>query len=139
MILSKAEFKTLREALGLSIQDLARWAKVDERSVRRWESFSEQNMPPKQVALNLLKLEADINFVAEQGLIMAREKYTEHTELEKIVLIRYKTNEELWHAKPDMNGLPTTTHAVLLFKTMNLLKNAGFDVVIEYFDSTHYF
>lgn len=42
--MSAAEFKTLREAVGLSISTLVKVIDVDERSIRKWES-GKKKMP----------------------------------------------------------------------------------------------
>ncbi len=55
--MSAAEFKTLREAVGLSISTLVKVIDVDERSIRKWESGKKkvpQDVFEKVVAIDQL-------------------------------------------------------------------------------------
>jgi hypothetical protein len=47
-------------------------------------------------------------------------------------LYRYRDDESLWQARPDMHGLPVTAHAALLARVRLELLARGQAVTIEY-------
>ena len=54
-----AEFKTLRESLGLTISTLVKVIDVDERTLRKWESGKKQ--PPQGVVDTLVGFDDLVN------------------------------------------------------------------------------
>lgn len=115
-----AEFKTLREACGLTVPDMAKLAisprtgePVGERTVRYWESGS---VPvPDDVADMLIKLDAMLSHAADQALETWRAAVKKHGQgPDMVYLVRYRENEDLWRYRTDMKGLPATCHAALI-------------------------
>ena len=128
--MNKAEFKTLREVLGFSQTDLARFAGVQDRTVRRWESVDYDNYNQPEDVINALNaLDLNLDNAAMEAVVTAK---TSGDKSVRVDLHRFKTNADLWEAHPDMKGLSTSTHAVLLFRAKRLLEKSGFKVEIHY-------
>jgi hypothetical protein len=117
-----AEFKTIREACGLSVPDMAKLAisprtgePVGERTVRYWESGT---VPvPDDVAQLLEQLDAKLT--QEAGDISTATSQT------VTHIVRYRENEDLWHFRPDMKGMPATCHAALINRARLALQMSG--------------
>ena len=133
--MNKAEFKTLRESLGLSVQDLANYVDVNDRTVRRWESPDyEDYKPPIDVIEKLQKLNFTFNEMTLHSVNFTKEKEIEFKGHGNMVinLYRYKTKEQLWHDQPEFKGLPTSCHAAMLWRVKQKLENEGFQIEIVY-------
>jgi transcriptional regulator with XRE-family HTH domain len=107
-----AELKTLREAVGLSVPDLASLTKVQERTVRYWESG--RNSVPDDVAETVLKIDEMLDAIVENSLATVRDLIKNAGEPEEVVLLRYRENADLWRFLPEFKPLPATTHAAML-------------------------
>ena len=131
--LNKAEFKTLREALGFSIQDVANLVQVNHRSVRRWEDAEyTQYRPPENVYDQFKKLDADFDNAAFEALTEAKLKEQALGEKPKVKLMRFLSNASLWESHPNFSGMTTTVHAAMLFRAKKLLEQHNFNVEIIY-------
>jgi transcriptional regulator with XRE-family HTH domain len=120
-----AEFKTLREAVGLSISTLVKVIDVDERSIRKWESGKKKL--PVDVIESLVGIDQLITDTAERAF----------SELQKdpkdsVVLERYIEEEDYLNAHPEFEGLPITTYSVVLFRLRQKYMDLGIPVSIEY-------
>lgn len=139
-----AEFKTLREACGLSVSDMAKLAispktgePVGERTVRYWESgaFS----VPDDVAQLLLELDNKLSEAFNAVFQELQEAIELKRDIPKVLhFVRYRENEDLWYFKPDMKGLPATYHAALLNRIRMALSNIGCETRIIWMDPAAY-
>lgn len=136
-----AEFKTLREACGLSVPDMARLAvspktgqPVGERTVRYWESCAFD--VPADVANLLRHLDASLTESARQAVEVVS-KGMKGDEVE-VFLVRYRENEDLWVFRKDMKGLPATCHAALINRVRLALEAIGCRVVIVWMEPGEY-
>lgn len=138
-----AELKTLREACGLSVPDMARLAvsprtgeSVGERTVRYWEAGS---VPiPDDVAATIGKMDADFSTIANQALDAWREAVQTSGHPEAVYLVRYRENEDLWRFWPTMKGMPATCHGALINRARLLLVAAGAQVRIVWMEPGEY-
>jgi DNA-binding XRE family transcriptional regulator len=124
-----AEFKTLRESLGLTISTLVKIVDVDERTLRKWEAGKKQ--PPQGVVDTLLGFDNLVNKTVA-------EIFTQHQESMKnggqqgVVLERFVEIEDLVKAFPAFEGLPTMTFGVVLFRVRQRFIDLGIPVSIIY-------
>lgn len=135
--MNSPEFKTLRESLGLSAQWLANQAGVKLRTIQYWESGRSE--PKEDVVNYLLSVDSMFDVFVDQvhgAIDTAEEKLGELPE--RVDLIRYRTDEELWTFRPDMNPLPTTAHAVILARVRKEVLKRGVKVAIHFMDSDVY-
>lgn len=120
-----AEFKTLREAVGLSISTLVKVIDVDERSIRKWESGKKK-----------LPLDVIASLVAIDQLITDTVEYAfaefQTSPQDRVVLKRYIEEEDYLNDHPEFEGLPITTFAVVLFRLRQKYIELGIPVTIEY-------
>lgn len=111
--MTSAEMKTLRESLGLPVQWLADQAGVKARTVQYWEAG--RNAVPEDVALMLKSIDAQIWNIVGNAVSQIKEAAEMEGALpEQLDLIRYRTDEDLWHYQPEFKPLPATCHGMLL-------------------------
>lgn len=129
--MTPAELKTVREACGLSLPQLATACGVQERTARYWESGS--TPVPADVADLISKLDDRLTLASHQAInfIVDAARANPVRPLD-IVLIRYRTDADLHHYLPDMQGLPATTHAAMLYRTRSALDGDGIPSRIIY-------
>lgn len=131
--MTPAELKTLREALGLSQDQLARLAGVQGRTIRHWEAG--RNSAPDDVAAMVARIDAGLDRQVQQALTTARELIAQAGRLPDCIdLLRYRTDADLWAAHPDYAPLPVTTHAVMLARTRRALADLKVASRIVYAD-----
>lgn len=118
--MTPAEFKTIRESLGLSAQWIANHLGVSLRTVRYWEAGERVNIPDKS-AVNLADMDAGFGALVEQALVNPPS-----------VLVRYHTDAGLWRTRPDLAPLPAVAHAALLARIRTAILARGGTVSIEY-------
>jgi DNA-binding XRE family transcriptional regulator len=124
-----AEFKTLRESLGLTISTLVKIVDVDERTLRKWEAGKKQ--PPQGVVDTLVGFDDLVNKTVV-------DIFTQHQESMKnggqqgVVLERFVEVEDLVKAYPAFEGLPTMTFGVVLFRVRQRFIDLGIPVSIIY-------
>lgn len=130
--MTAAELRTLREACGLSLPQLAAMADVQERTARYWESG--QSAVPADVADIVLKLDAHLNLCAHQAVAAVADFARAHPgqQLADIVLLRYRGDADLHRYRADMQGLPATTHAAIVYRTRAALEGEGIASRIVY-------
>jgi hypothetical protein len=117
-----ATLKTIRESLGLSIEWFAEQARVQEHEVRDWESARDQ--VPEDVAEFILILEATAQQAIDRGLSAFDALIQEHGKPpEPLILVRYRSDVDLWRYRPDMKGLPTGFHGAILARTRRVLSD----------------
>lgn len=137
MSMTAAEMRTLREALGLPATWLAAQAKVQERTVRHWESG--RNAVPDDVAAMLQRIDAAFDTSAGEALRQYADAALSTAGVpQEVVLLRYRTDEDLWRSLPDMRPLPATAHAAMLYRTWKALAARGAAVRMVYLDVEDY-
>lgn len=124
-----AEFKTLREAVGLSISTLVKVIDVDERTLRKWESGKKKL--PQGVIDALLGIDDLLNQTAARI-------FTDHQESMKnggqqgVVLERFIEEEDLLDMYPEFEGLPMSSFGVVLFRVRQKFLELEIPVSIIY-------
>lgn len=128
-----AELKTLREALGLSAAWLARSSSVKERTISYWEAGAAP--VPEDVAQKIVDMKA-----LADGLFSNFSQMLKTAQPGKTVLLRYRTNADLWESQPDflISDLPTTFHAVILQRVKDFAESIGIKTTIIYFNKAEY-
>lgn len=124
-----AEFKTLREAVGLSISTLVNVIDVDERTLRKWESGKKQ--PPQGVVDSLEAIDALLNKTAAE-IVAQHQESMKNGGQQGVVLERFIEADNLAAAYPAFAELPTTTFAVVLFRVRQKFIELGVPVSIIY-------
>lgn len=131
--MTPAELKTIREACGLSVADLAHIIRspkskkhLKESTIRKWENDN-SSIIPDDVENLLLRLEADILTYSHK---LASKYISEANTL--IILRRYKLKCEFWQEYPIFKGLPTSYHAAILYRARKLLEKYKIQVCIDY-------
>ena len=132
-IMTGAELRTLRGALGLNIQNLADIRQVRRRTVEYWESG--KNKVPVDVAVFLNDLDIRLERAAVEWFTQV---FSDPPENKKILLLRYREDADLWRFQPDFKPLPVTTHAVLLYRLRSKLEKQGIETAIHYLDVADY-
>ena len=122
--LSAAEFKTLRESVGLSLDEAGPCCGVSRRTVLNWETG--KHRIPQAAAETLLDLDETLDERAEASLELALEKNPD-----RVLLWRYQTLTDLLAAHPDWPW-PLGVHEAMLARTRKRLIAADFEVAIEY-------
>jgi len=87
------------------------------------------------VALMLARIDAQYERAVDEALAAYRDQPNPP---ETVVLLRYRTDADLWHFRPDMKPLPASSHAALLSRLRRALWTAGVPSVIEYMDTGEY-
>lgn len=134
--MTSAELKTMREAVGLTVPELAALADVQERTVRYWESG--RNQVPEDVTDLVSRIDAMLNSLVAQTVDLVRSKIKAHGKPIGITLLRYRENADLWRFRPDFKPLPTTTHGALLARTRAALADLHVETRIVYMESSAY-
>jgi transcriptional regulator with XRE-family HTH domain len=120
-----AEFKTQREALGLTISTLVKVIDVDERTIRKWESGKKKL--PQGVIDSLSAIDAMLTSTASNLF-----KQLQETPQETVILYRFIEEEDLLNAHPEFEGLPMSSYGVVLFRVRQHFIELGIPVSIEY-------
>lgn len=135
--MNPAELKTMREAVGLSVPDLAALTNVQERTVRYWEA-GRNHVPPDVKAL-VLGIDQQLDYLVDQVRAVVRGQIAGHGgSPADIVLLRYRENADLWHFLPDFKPLPTTTHGALLARCRAALADLHVKTRIVYMEPQAY-
>ncbi len=113
-MMNSATLKTMREACGLSVSDLAGLIPspkapgetVKERTVQYWEKG--RNNIPEDVAETIRNIDAAININVNFYMDSLPKGASSTT------LYRFKDVENFWRLYPKMAPLPVTCHAAML-------------------------
>lgn len=136
-MVAAAHLKTLRESLGLTAQWLADQAGVRLRSVQYWESG--RSKVPADVCNMLKNIDESLNGSVERAVEHINEVKAETGAYpEEVVLIRYRTDDDLWQFREDMRPLPTTTHAEMLARMRREFAKINVQTQIVYMDANAY-
>lgn len=135
--MTPAELKTIREACGLTLPDLAAMAGVQERTARYWESG--KSAVPADVEELINRLDISLTLAANQAVHLIAEHARKNPDAQiDVVLIRYKTDDDLHRYRPDMQDLPATAHAAIIYRTRATLANADIPSRIIYMEPDAY-
>lgn len=135
--MTPAELKTIRESLGLTLQWLADQAQVKMRTAQYWESG--RSAVPDDVAQMLIGLDEQFWQLIADYLEQVKEIADENGSLpEEIVLLRYRTDADLWKFHPDFQPIPASAHAALLSRMRRKLWEIGVPSIIEYMEPAEY-
>jgi transcriptional regulator with XRE-family HTH domain len=135
--MTPAELKTIREAIGLTVPDLAALAGVQERTVRYWESG--RSAVPDDVQAQVLKIDSWLSEQAREALATVRALASDVGALpESIHLLRYRESADLWRSQPAYKPLPVTVHAAALARTRAALADLHVRSVIVYMEPGEY-
>ena len=112
--LTGAELQTLREACHLGRDDLGALCDVAARTVKHWENG--RAGVPADVADLVARLDATIQRAADQGSESIRQamRHQDGTAPADVVLMRYRTPEDLARYRPDMVGAPPCAHGAIV-------------------------
>lgn len=134
-----AELKTLREALGLPVNWVAKIMGVQDRSVNYWEAG--RYPVPRDVRDTLLELENILNSLVDRHEEeILKILVQQPVQPKNVTLLRYRTDDDLYRFQPDFKNslLPTTYHAALLARLSRRLAQKGINASIVYMDVEAY-
>lgn len=134
--MTPAEFRTMRETLGLTGQWVADRADVSLRAVQYWDEG--RWVVPEAVEDMLETIEQTLEAAVEQALEQVDESIARGAVPDEITLIRYRTDKDLWRFRPDMQPLPATTHGVLVTRLKRALCTKGIAATIEFMKPDEY-
>jgi DNA-binding XRE family transcriptional regulator len=126
--MTSAEYRTLREACGLSQQGAADFHDVALRTVVHWET-GRNNIPPK-AAQKLRELNEAIERSVAVIVAKTRELSDQHGKPDAVALARYRTAEDYAGSRPDSEGLPWACHNALIGRALVALERAEFRVEV---------
>jgi len=123
--MSAAEFKTLREAVGLSISTLVKVIDVDERSIRKWESGKKK--VPQDVFEKVVAIDKLLTDTANSEI----EKF-KTSPTDSVVLHRFIDEDDLHEQHPEFDGLPIMSYGAMVYRLRQKYLDLGVLVTIEY-------
>lgn len=128
-IRTKADFRALRESLGMTQQDVADEAGVAVRTVKRWESPDGQDAPEDVVAFLVAcktAMDADVALYLD---VVRKETDKEAT----VMVPYYRTQEDLDAVQINQGAdLPVGYVNALSRRIAERLSDEGYDVSFEY-------
>lgn len=128
--MTPATLATLREALGLTHEDVARLADVDPRTVRRWQSLQREATVPNDVSealWGLMEWVTDTVDAAVEGVEAMIEQQGHEPEV--IDLTRYVDAASAARAGIEV---PHPVHTAAVAQIARELHAAGLDVAVHY-------
>ncbi len=134
--MSAAEFKSIRESLGLNSNWLAAKTEVKIRDIKEWEEG--KKLISQSIAKYLLDLENRFENVIDTNISQYLKIHSEQA-FRKLILLRYRTDIDLWSFHPELQMFPTTTHALILMRTRSHLLKSGVVSIIQYMNPSAYF
>ena len=128
--MTSAEYKTIREACGLSQQAAASYHNVALRTVQHWEEG--RNGIPAGVADEIRRLDAQIERSVIETIELYEDVRTSHGTSDTVALVRHRTSESYSGSRPDREGLLFPCHAALIGRTRIALERIGATVQISW-------
>lgn len=128
--MSPAEFKTLREAGGLSQQAAAAYLGVHLNTIQQWESG--RSRVAQGAAEDLQRLDAQLERAVLEMIDTWREKAAEFGEPAMISLARWRTADAYAGTHHAAAGLPFGAHCALIARAATALRRLGAPVEISY-------
>ncbi|AMW34902.1 DUF1870 family protein [Haematospirillum jordaniae] len=134
--MTPAELKTIRETLGLKAQWVADQAGVRLRTAQYWETG--RMAVPADVASMLLDIDRALEDMVAQSLAKIEGTAAQHAGAVEVILLRYRTDKDLWEFHPDLAPLPASTHAAMLARLCRALSARSIPTVIQYMEPDEY-
>lgn len=136
--LTGAELQTLREACCLTREELGELAGVAARTVKHWENG--RAGVPADVAALAHRLDATIQQAADNGARVVAQARAQHggTAPADVVLMRYRSDDDLATYRPDMAGQPASVHGAMVQRLTATLRATGQPVRIVWMDQDDY-
>lgn len=132
-----AELQTLRESCNLSREDFAGLAGVQSRTVKHWESGCAG--VPADVAHLVNTIDGAINAAADQARAHLEQLTRQNDQAPAdIVLIRYRSNEDLHQYRPDMQSLPACVHGAIVNRMRQEARAIGMPARIVWMEPEQY-
>ncbi len=110
--MTSAEYRTLREACGLSQQEAATFHDVALRTISHWETG--RNNIPAGAAQELLDLNALIERGVQNVMTLVAEIAAEHGPADEVALTRYRSLVDYAGSRADREGLPWPCHNAMI-------------------------
>lgn len=134
--MTSAEFKTIRQKIGFSSQEMADYSGVALRTIQRIESGVTE---PYGQPLDFLNTAyGHFKKISEDQRRFLNQEIKAQGEPQSLVLVRYKKN--VFHEfNKDFLGLPESFHGALVGELKFYAENQGCKVKIVYFDPEAYF
>jgi transcriptional regulator with XRE-family HTH domain len=126
---NSAEYRTLREACGLSQQAAAAFHGVAVRTITHWETG--RNNIPSGAAEEIERLNANIERAV---LDTAKTLKSQHGEPHAVALTRYRTDAGYAGGRAAAEGLPHCCHNALVGRAKIALERLGASVSIVWGD-----
>lgn len=124
-----AELQTLRESCNLAREDLADLAGVQARTIKHWESG--RAGVPEDVADLVRGINQTIDAAAQHARDHLRLLITKQgSPPADIVLLRYRTSDDMHRYRPDMATLPACVHGAIINRMRLDAKALGIPVRI---------
>lgn len=127
-----AEFKTIRENLGLTSAWVADQAGVSMRKVKYAEAGAEGRT---RISDDLV---AFIERLESEADAWIRDMAEKLEGLPAVALVRFADDQELWRFCPEMEPLPAVAYAARLYRLRQLLLANGQRVTIDYLDQAEF-
>ncbi len=133
--MTSAEFKTIRQTIGLSAQNFAELLSIEPRTVQRMENGQAD---PKGFAVDLLQsLYESFCLMCSESENQIENTIKNYGKPTEIVLIRYKKDDfKLFN--PDFGTMPESVHSATLGRLKTFAESKGITVKIIYFDPIAY-
>ena len=131
--MTPAEFRTIREACGLTAYSAAEFFDVARKSINNYEA-GKRDIPPG-LAQELIDLDMTIETAAKEVLSLTDKLSKKHGKPEIIGLTRY-TDDNLHKSQPGTYELLkfACVHNAMNNRARHLLINAGYKVDINFFE-----
>ena len=123
--MSAAEFKTLREAVGLSISTLVKVIDVDERSIRKWESGKKK--VPQDVFEKVVAIDKLLTDTANDAIEKFKQAPTD-----SVTLYRFIDEDDLHEAHPEFEELPIMSYGAMVYRLRQKYLDLGVAVSVDY-------
>jgi len=128
--MTSAEYRTLREACGLSVRDAAAFHDVAERTIVHWETG--RNGIPDGAGEQLMRLNARIERAVLEVVDLYVDQRDRHGEPDTVALTRFRTAKDYAGSRAALEGLPHACHNALTGRTMVALERIGARVEIAW-------
>ena len=132
--MTPAEYRTLREACGLSQQQAALFHNVSLRTIGHWEEG--RNKIPPGCEEELYGLDALIQRGVENILTLVAELAEQHGQPTVVALTRYRTAQDYLGSRADREGLPWPCHGAMIGRAMGALNRSGRRAEVTWAPST---
>lgn len=108
-LMTAAEFKVMREALGLSKKWLEHKNRYGAAQIRNWESRKRD--VPNSIAHYLFELEEKFNTCLEADFLNYKNRFKNGNLAKKVVLLHFRRDIDLWSFRPELAGFSVATYS----------------------------